>query len=133
LKTAYLKFKPYIKTTGLTLIVLVILCLFVNQSLTIVRLRYQTSDLNSQISGLQNENKSLQEKISEIGSDKYIEEQARNKMGMVKSGELPVKVIVNDARSDLSQKELKPTEKVGIYMRDWYGGFNLWVNNSKKH
>ena len=67
----------------------------------------EIGDLESQISKTQNKNQDLQKLISYLGSDQYVEEQARENLGMMKSGE---QVVVVKGLPDTAQKTT-PQEK----------------------
>jgi len=134
-----LNLKNMNKSFSLTLVFIVTLVfiayLFVSQSLTVVQLRYQMSDMKEESVQLENENKLLQEKIERMSTDQYVEEQAREKLGMVKSKEAPIKVVEEEKQPKAVQKEtkLEPKEKIGIYMKDWYLALEDWVQHLKNN
>lgn len=106
--------------------------LFVSQSLTVVQLRYQMSEMKEELIEFENENKILEEKIEKITTDQFIEEQARNRLGMIKTGEVPIKIIEKDITEQQKVSVIEPKEKIGIYLKDWYVQIEEWINYIKK-
>jgi cell division protein FtsB len=114
--------------------VIVLLSLFfiiVTQSLTIIRLRYDIADNEELVNDYKNNNKILQEKIETMTTYKYIEEQAREKLGMVKTNETPV-IVMKEKEDTKKIKTLDSQEKIGIYMKDYYEQLEEWVKDIKK-
>jgi cell division protein FtsB len=113
--------------------VLILVFILVTQSLTIIQLRYKTNDLNEQMLDYQNKSKLLTEKLEQVGTEKYVEEIARTKLGMTKSGETPVKIMLTTPEiQDQAFEAVSNNHKVGIYLRDWYVKVKEWVKGSKK-
>lgn len=120
------------KTLSLVLLFLFLAFLNVSQSLTIVQLQYKNADLNEKMFDFQNENKVLTEKLEKVGTDQYVEEKARERLGMVKSGETPIKVYETVAEVKKEKTHLEPKDKIGIYMKDWYVKLEDWISYLKK-
>lgn len=70
---------------------------------------------------LQAQNKQLKEKLSQIQSDEFIEEQARNKLGLAKAGETVV--IIPEERL---KEVLGTTESAQIRLPNWLGWWRLF-------
>lgn len=105
--------------------------LFIAQSLTVVQLRYQMADIQAELIDKENDNKILVEQIEKKTTDQYIEETARTQLGMVKSDEVPVKVIEKEKKTEKVAR-VEPKDKVGIYMKDWYVEMEEYMNFLKK-
>jgi len=120
------------KTLSLVLLFLFLAFLNVSQSLTIVQLQYNNADLNEKMFDYQNENKVLTEKLEKVGTDQYVEEKARERLGMVKSGETPIKIYEAVSEVKKEKTRLEPKDKVGIYMKDWYLKLEDWISYLKK-
>jgi len=54
----------------------------------------QTRDLRAQIKHLQSEHATLTQAVSQAGTPAFVEQQARDQLGMIRPGDVPV-VIVN--------------------------------------
>lgn len=105
--------------------------LFIAQSLTVVQLRYQMADMQAELIDKENDNKILVEQIEKKTTDQYIEETARSQLGMVKSDEVPVKVIEKEKKV-VKKARVEPKDKIGIYMKDWYVELEEYMNFLKK-
>lgn len=115
-----------LKTVFYIVTVLVLMFFIVYQNLTIIQLKYQMKQNNELLLEYENDNKVLTEKIEKITTDQYIEEVAREKLGMVKSKEIPIKIVeVEDWL--LEEKTMQPKEKIGVYMKDWYIKLKDWI------
>jgi len=132
-KVEQVKKNPSLKTILVVVLFLILGFLNVAQSLTVVQLQYKTADLKEKMFDYQNENKVLTEKIEKIDTDQYIEEKARKKLSMVKSGETPVKIYEKEEKQNESKGYLEPKEKVGIYMKDWYEKLEDWFSLLKNN
>lgn len=116
---------------------IVIVCAFillgtvmVNSIISNIQLQYQKSQLSTEVFELTNQNKALQQKIEQSSTSQYVEETAREKLGMVKSNEVPIKIVETADGKD-EHSTLKPSDKMGIYMNDWYQEIEEWVTNMK--
>ena len=58
------------------------------------RITSQASALNVEIAALQAQNKQLKEQVAQASGDAYVERQARDQLGLVRTGDTPV-VITN--------------------------------------
>ena len=119
MKIVQMKNNPALKTIGVILLILLLLFIIVTQSLTIIRLRYDMSYLDDAQKEMENQNKILTEKIQQMGTERFIEENARTKLGMVMSGETPVKIEEKESEVQ-AQTSVSAEHKVGIYLSDWY-------------
>lgn len=122
-----------LKTLALVILFLFLAFLNVYQTLTIVQLQYKNGDLNEKMFDYQNQNKVLKEKLEQVGTDQYIEEKAREHLGMVKSGETPIKVIEKETEEAQEPTKLETNDKVGIYMKEWYLHLEDWLSVLKKN
>lgn len=107
-------------TIAFVVAIFVFVFLTVTQSLTIIQLRYQMSETKETSQEYENESKVLTEKLEKVGNDRYVEQKAREELGMVKSGEIPVKIYEQDKPKEFQATILEPKEKISIYMKDWY-------------
>lgn len=105
--------------------------LFIAQSLTVVQLRYQMGEMQAQLVEKENDNKLLVEQIEKKTTDQYIEETARDRLGMVKSNEVPVKIIESKMK-EVEVAAIEPKEKIGIYMKDWYLELKEYIDYLKR-
>lgn len=113
----------------------VLIFVIVFQSLIIVQQRYYVSELRENLFEKENRNKLLIENIEKTDSEQYIEEVARQRLGMVKSNEIPIKVeevTLNSQERTNINKKLQSKDKIGIYMKDWYIDLENWFEESKK-
>ncbi|MDI6600298.1 MAG: septum formation initiator family protein [Thermoanaerobacteraceae bacterium] len=60
----------------------------INQQLTIMHMEAKKAELNDQIQEAKDETKRLNEKLKNASSDAYIEQIAREKLGLVKDGDI---------------------------------------------
>jgi cell division protein FtsB len=72
-------------------LLLYIVVLFLQQESTFASLRLKEEELKTQISQTKAEGEAYRKVLQETGSDKYIEQEARDKLGMIKEGELQFK------------------------------------------
>lgn len=120
----------------LTFIVLFVIFayLFISQSLTIVQLGYDMGKQKTQMEEMATQNKLLAEKVEQKTTDSYIEESARKKLSMVKSGEKPVQVEeVENKVVQESNEKIKQKDKMSIYMTDWYVYVDKMIEDVKKN
>lgn len=112
------------------IIVIFFTYLFIAQSLTVVQLRYQMSEMQEQLVEKENDNKLLVEQVEKKTTDQYIEETARDRLGMVKSNEVPIKIT--ETNGIVEKAPLESKEKIGIYMKDWYFELKEYIEVMKK-
>lgn len=105
--------------------------LFIAQSLTVVQLRYQMGEMQTKLVEKENDNKILVEQIEKKTTDQYIEEIAKERLGMVKSNEVPIKVIEQEQKK-MKETVIEPNEKIGIYMKDWYLELEAYIGFLKQ-
>jgi len=130
MKIVQMKNNPALKTIGVILLILLLLFIIVTQSLTIIRLRYDMSYLDDAQKEMENQNKILTEKIQQMGTERFIEENARTKLGMVMSGETPVKIEEKESEVQ-AQTSVSAEHKVGIYLSDWYESLESMLEKMK--
>ena len=82
----------YIKRHVVSLLIIAIVLnftiLFASQYFRLHQLRQTLVDINKQIEAAQNENDEIQAEIVRLQSPEYLEQMAREELGMVRSGEL---------------------------------------------
>ncbi len=83
--------------------------LYLRGYLELVRVKYQISVVNREIDVWEKRCRELQEQIDYLSSDEYVEKMAREKLGLVKPGE--IQFIVADPAS--SQKPVEVPERPG--------------------
>lgn len=115
----------------LGLVVFVVAAIILNAIISNIQLRYEKSQLANQVFELNNQNKSLEQKNEQTTTNRHIEELAREKLGMVKSNEVPIKIVEKKSQQEEAET-LKPSDKMGIYMKDWYTEVGKWVSHIKK-
>ena len=89
--------KIKIKTLAVLTILGVFIIAFVRQEFTMKRLNKNIATKNEELQQLQDENVKLQDEVERVNSDSYIERLARERLGMIRSGE---KVIINSSESN---------------------------------
>ncbi len=89
--------KIKIKTLAVLTILGVFIIAFVRQELTMKRLNKNIATKNEELQQLQDENVKLQDEVERVNSDSYIERLARERLGMIRSGE---KVIISSNESN---------------------------------
>lgn len=112
--------------------VLILFLIIVFQSLSIVQMRHKLYTQEQNVFEAENEVKVLVEKLEKTSTEKYVEEIARDRLGMVRTGELPV--VINEVKADDDKKEevvLDSKDKAGIYLKEWYNELGNWFSGSK--
>lgn len=97
---------------------LLLTCLIVNFSQQIVKLWGLTSILknkNDQVLLLEKENQALQSGLKEVSDSSYVEEVAREKLGMAKSGE----VVVVIPEADLVPLTVEESSPAPVWQQWW--------------
>ena len=89
--------KIKVKTLGIITILVIFIIAFVRQEFTMKRLNKNIVTKNEELQQLQEENVKLQNEVDRVDSDSYIERLARERLGMIRSGE---KVIINSSGSN---------------------------------
>ncbi|PJI08792.1 MULTISPECIES: FtsB family cell division protein [Clostridium] len=64
--------------------------IFVNQQITINKINKSIAEKQGSIDNLKKENQKLQDEIKLSKTDSYTEKLAREKLGLIKQGEIPV-------------------------------------------
>ncbi|MFP3727079.1 septum formation initiator family protein [Priestia filamentosa] len=105
----------------------------VSQSLSVIQMKYHINELEDSIMQSENENKILVEKLEKTSTEKYVEEIARERLGMVRSNETPVQVnVATDEKQEEDNHILGSKDKVGIYLKEWYTQLGDWFEKAKK-
>jgi len=123
------KIEASLKTILITCSFLILAAIMINSIISNIQLQYQKSQLSTKVFELNNESKSLSLKLEQSSTNRHVEEIAREKLGMVKSSELPINVI-EESEKENAQK-MKAEDKMGIYIEDWYSGLEDWVHKMK--
>lgn len=89
--------KIKIKILAVLTIFSVFIIAFIRQEFTMKRLNNNIATKNQELQQLQDENVKLQDEVNRVNSDSYIERLARERLGMIRSGE---KVIINSSESN---------------------------------
>ncbi|MCU7667038.1 FtsB family cell division protein [Bacillus thuringiensis] len=104
----------------------------VSQSLSIIQMRYHINKLEDSVMESDNENKLLVEKLEKTTTERYVEEIAREKLGMVRSNEVPVQVnVVKNEKATEENHILDSKDKAGIYLEEWYTQLGKWFKKEK--
>lgn len=82
--------KSKIKIIILVIFVVNIGYIFVNQELAMSRIKKDIKTKQETVNKLSSENRKLQDEIKLTKTDKYTEKLARERLGLVKEGEVPV-------------------------------------------
>ncbi|PGK51601.1 hypothetical protein CN918_27805 [Priestia megaterium] len=125
-----LKGETSIKSILVVCAFVIMAAIMVNSIISNIQLQYQKSQLSNQLFETKNQNKALEQKLEQASTNRYVEEVAREELGMVKSNEVPIKVVEKQVKSETSSK-LKSSDKIGIYMKDWYSEIESWVTKRK--
>lgn len=123
------KIEASLKTILITCSFLILAAIMINSIISNIQLQYQKSQLSTKVFELNNESKSLSLKLEQSSTNRHVEEIAREKLGMVKSSELPINVI--EENENESAQKMKAEDKMGIYIEDWYSGLEDWVHKMK--
>ncbi|AGK99271.1 FtsB family cell division protein [Clostridium pasteurianum] len=82
--------KSKLKYLIVGIIVINVCYVFINQQLTMNRIQAGIQDKTMEAQRIKSENERLQSEIKISQSDKYSEKLAREKLGLIKQGEIPV-------------------------------------------
>lgn len=82
--------KKFIKYLILGIVAINVCYIFVNQQLTMRRIQSRIEDKAVESQKIKSQNEKLQNEIKISQSDKYSEKLAREKLGLIKEGEIPV-------------------------------------------
>lgn len=117
------------KTYTYVIIAFVVGFAFLMNVLFTIQLKFENSELKTNISELENRIKGAKQELQQANTDSYIEKQATQRLGMVKSSDTPVKIYVtNEEDGEAKQDEEKvKQDKIRIYLRDWYDQMKIWV------
>jgi cell division protein FtsB len=103
---------------------------FLMNVLFTIQLKFENSSLQNDISDLNNRLKGAKQELQQARTDAYIEQEATQRLGMVKSGDTPVKIYVtnnNQEEKNKSAEDIKQ-DKTKIYLKDWYDQMKKWAN-----
>jgi hypothetical protein len=112
--------KTYAYTIGISIFAF----MFMLNSLFTIQLKIENADLNEQIFELDNRLKSAKQENQKLQTDIYIEQEATERLSMVKSSEMPIKVIEYKEKEENVEenKEKEKSDKMYIYLTEWYAG-----------
>jgi cell division protein FtsB len=112
--------KTYAYTIGISIFAF----MFMLNSLFTIQLKIENADLNEQIFELDNRLKSAKQENQKLQTDIYIEQEATERLSMVKSSEMPIKVIeYKEKEKNVEEnKEKEKSDKMYIYLTEWYAG-----------
>ena len=112
------------KTYAYTIGVSIFAFMFMLNSLFTIQLKIENADLNEQIFELDNRLKSAKQENQKLQTDIYIEQEATERLSMVKSAEMPIKVIEykDEVEKVEENKEKEEKDKMYIYLTEWYKG-----------
>lgn len=82
--------KSKIKIIILIIFSVNIVYIFINQQLTMSRIKKDINNKQENVNKISSENRRLQDEIKLTKTDKYTEKLARERLGLVKEGEIPV-------------------------------------------
>lgn len=101
--------------------VFVLFSFLLNASYTI-QLRYQNEELENKIFELENMLLSAEEDLELANTDVHIHKVATERLGLVKTGELPVNVIVENKEEEAEEMEpnQEQKKKFEVYLTEWY-------------
>ncbi|MCK1999991.1 septum formation initiator family protein [[Brevibacterium] frigoritolerans] len=96
-----------------------------------IQLKFENRELNNEIAELENRIKGAKQELQQAKTDSYIEKQATQRLGMVKSGDTPVKIYVDGQEEAMDEKSDEKTkqDKIRIYLKDWYDQMKIWVKD----
>lgn len=114
------KFRGLLIASG---IVVVVFAFLLNASYTI-QLRYENSALKDEIFEMENLILSANQEIEKTKSDIHIHKVATERLGLVKSGEVPIKIVVNEPEKEKEKEKTKEdtNKKLEVYIVEWYRG-----------
>lgn len=95
-----------------------------------IQLKFENSELQNNIAELENRIKGAKQELQQAKTDAYIEKQATQRLGMVKSDDTPVKIyVMNEEKEEEKLEEEKvKQDKIRIYLKDWYDEMKIWVD-----
>ena len=82
------RMKPRLKVFILLMIVLAVVSTLITQELELNRLNKDKAEIISKINDLKADNEYIQQQIDAADTDEFVENVAREKLGMVKQGEI---------------------------------------------
>ncbi len=82
------RMKPRLKAFILLMIVLAVVSTLITQELELNRLNKDKAEIISKINDLKADNEYIQQQIDAADTDEFVENVAREKLGMVKQGEI---------------------------------------------
>jgi cell division protein FtsB len=111
------KNKAYVFTIGISFVIF----MFMLNSLFTIQLKIENASQNETISELENRLKSAKQENQKLQTDIYIEQEATERLSMVKSSEMPIKVIeYKEEESREKEKDKMNEEKTSIFLTEWY-------------
>lgn len=111
-------------------IVIVAFSFLVNVIFTI-QLKYDNTALNDEIFELENRLKSTHQELEKSKTDIYIHQEATERLGLVESDELPVKITIvdNDDEGENKKEEVDmKDQKLEVFLQEWYADLKQITN-----
>lgn len=105
---------------------------FLLNALFTIQLKFDNRELSNTILELENEVKALHQENQKSTTDEFIETQATERLGMVKSNETPVKIQEVEPKINIQDLSVESNEKISIYFKDWYLKLEEWMEQAKK-
>lgn len=109
-------------TLGIILVSIVIAYNLLTQIFNALKSEERLSDATQSLYNLEVKNKQLKQKLEKISSNEFIEEQARNKLGLGKKGETVV-IIPDERLNQILGASESAQEK---RLPNWLGWFRLF-------
>lgn len=111
------KNKAYVFTIGISFVIF----MFMLNSLFTIQLKIENASQNETIFELENRLKSAKQENQKLQTDIYIEQEATERLSMVKSSEMPIKVIeYKEEEPGEKEKDKMDKEKTSIFLTEWY-------------
>jgi cell division protein FtsB len=105
---------------------------FLLNALLTIQLKFDNRELSNTILELENEVKALHQENQKSTTDEFIETQATEHLGMVKSNETPVKIKEIEPEINIQDLSVDSNQKISIYFKDWYLQLEEWMEMAKK-
>ncbi|MGF7535596.1 septum formation initiator family protein [Bacillus mexicanus] len=120
------------KTYAYLIVAFIVGFAFLMNVLFTIQLKFENTELNNEIGELENRIKGVKQELQQAKTDSYIEKEATQRLGMVKSGDTPVKIYVTEKEEgkDKTAEEKEKQDKIRIYIKDWYTQMKSWIKKN---
>lgn len=98
-----MSFPPYLKYIGLTLLFGVAAVNFTRTTLSVIESSKRLEELRGHVGGLEAEKATLEQEVEYRQTEGFVEEEARDKLGLVKPGE--ELFVVKEVLGELTRRE----------------------------